>query len=160
MIIGDCPRGSPLFYKKVRILWIFVLSSRGIPAVSAMKKLMWRRQNESSDFIADVLCRTGTGQQGMSFTRLMENAGSACARAVRERFASLEQSRGLICVLCGKGKNGGDGFSYRTQARTRRLQCCRCRGVRRAYRRGLYTHARKRRSKQGSSRVLLGRGKR
>ena len=48
--------------------------------------------------------------RGMSFTRLMENAGSACARAVRERFASLEQSRGLICVLCGKGKNGGDGF--------------------------------------------------
>ena len=46
----------------------------------------------------------------MSFTRLMENAGSACARAVRERFASLEQSRGLMCVLCGKGKNGGDGF--------------------------------------------------
>ena len=32
--------------------------------------------------------------RGMSFTRLMENAGSACARAVRERFASLEQSRG------------------------------------------------------------------
>lgn len=48
--------------------------------------------------------------RGMSFTRLMENAGSACARAVRERFASLEQSRGLVCVLCGKGKNGGDGF--------------------------------------------------
>jgi len=48
--------------------------------------------------------------RGMSFTRLMENAGSACARAVRERFASLEQSRGLVCVLCGNGKNGGDGF--------------------------------------------------
>ena len=48
--------------------------------------------------------------RGMSFTRLMENAGSACAREIRERFASLEQSRGLVCVLCGKGKNGGDGF--------------------------------------------------
>ena len=48
--------------------------------------------------------------RGMSFTRLMENAGSACAKEIRERFASLEQSRGLVCVLCGKGKNGGDGF--------------------------------------------------
>lgn len=28
--------------------------------------------------------------RGMSFTRLMENAGSACAREIRERFASLE----------------------------------------------------------------------
>lgn len=49
-------------------------------------------------------------ERGMSFTRLMENAGSACARVIRERFSSLENSGKSICIVCGKGKNGGDGF--------------------------------------------------
>ncbi len=48
--------------------------------------------------------------RGLSFTRLMENAGSACARVIRERFSALENSGKIICVVCGKGKNGGDGF--------------------------------------------------
>jgi NAD(P)H-hydrate epimerase len=37
---------------------------------------------------------------------LMENAGSAVARVVRQRFPRAER----IVVLCGKGNNGGDGF--------------------------------------------------
>ena len=42
------------------ICFIFARNTRS----ERYEKLMWRRQNESSDFIADVLCRTGTGQQG------------------------------------------------------------------------------------------------
>lgn len=47
--------------------------------------------------------------EGISFTRLMENAGAACARAIIKRFADDEEKKN-VCVVCGKGKNGGDGF--------------------------------------------------
>ena len=47
---------------------------------------------------------------GMTELRLMENAGVACAKVIRREFA-LEENKGkLVAVLCGKGKNGGDGF--------------------------------------------------
>lgn len=45
-------------------------------------------------------------EEGITFTRLMENAGSACARAIMNRYKSDKK----VCVLCGTGKNGGDGF--------------------------------------------------
>lgn len=47
-------------------------------------------------------------KSGISYLRLMENAGAACAKMVRLRFDSTEKRR--VIVLCGKGKNGGDGF--------------------------------------------------
>lgn len=37
---------------------------------------------------------------------LMENAGAAVAREIRDRFPGARR----IVVLCGKGNNGGDGF--------------------------------------------------
>lgn len=43
---------------------------------------------------------------GMEFLRLMENAGAACAKRV-EKFVKKESS---VVIVCGKGKNGGDGF--------------------------------------------------
>lgn len=43
---------------------------------------------------------------GISYKRLMENAGAAVAEIISERCA-LE--RGIV-VLCGNGNNGGDGF--------------------------------------------------
>lgn len=46
-------------------------------------------------------------QAGMKHIRLMENAGTAAARMVRERYGA--QGR-RIAVLCGRGNNGGDGF--------------------------------------------------
>lgn len=46
---------------------------------------------------------------GISFTRLMENAGAACARAIKQRCESMKCGK-KICVICGNGKNGGDGF--------------------------------------------------
>lgn len=38
---------------------------------------------------------------------LMENAGAAVARAIRERVGAARR----LAVLCGKGNNGGDGFA-------------------------------------------------
>lgn len=47
-------------------------------------------------------------KSGISYLRLMENAGAACAKAIRMRFDHTDKRR--VIVLCGKGKNGGDGF--------------------------------------------------
>ena len=47
---------------------------------------------------------------GITELRLMENAGVACAKVIRKRFR-LEENKGrAVTILCGKGKNGGDGF--------------------------------------------------
>ena len=46
-------------------------------------------------------------ETGISYLRLMENAGSAAVRFLLKRTA-LAGKR--ITVLCGKGNNGGDGF--------------------------------------------------
>ncbi len=44
---------------------------------------------------------------GITQERLMENAGTVVAKAIRERF----ELDGLkVLVVCGKGNNGGDGF--------------------------------------------------
>jgi len=43
---------------------------------------------------------------GVPLLTLMENAGSAVARFVLHEF----EHAGHICVVCGKGNNGGDGF--------------------------------------------------
>ncbi len=43
---------------------------------------------------------------GMEFLRLMENAGAACAKRI-EKYLKPDFT---TVVVCGKGKNGGDGF--------------------------------------------------
>lgn len=43
---------------------------------------------------------------GMAYLRLMENAGSACYTEMKKRVGTDRK----VVVLCGKGKNGGDGF--------------------------------------------------
>lgn len=47
-------------------------------------------------------------KNGISFLRLMENAGAACAKVIRSKFDRTDKR--TVVVLCGKGKNGGDGF--------------------------------------------------
>ena len=47
-------------------------------------------------------------ESGISYLRLMENAGSACAKVIRNRFDKTDLRN--VTVICGKGKNGGDGF--------------------------------------------------
>ncbi len=44
---------------------------------------------------------------GITEDRLMENAGSAVAKVIRDRY---ETENKKILILCGKGNNGGDGF--------------------------------------------------
>jgi len=39
---------------------------------------------------------------------LMENAGRSCAELIREKLAGVERAK--VCVFCGTGNNGGDGY--------------------------------------------------
>jgi ADP-dependent NAD(P)H-hydrate dehydratase / NAD(P)H-hydrate epimerase len=52
--------------------------------------------------------RLTTERYGISGAELMENAGTAIAEFLREKFADLAIRKTL--VLCGKGNNGGDGL--------------------------------------------------
>lgn len=45
---------------------------------------------------------------GMSYITMMENAGKACFNTLIKAVAKDEKPS--VCILCGKGKNGGDGF--------------------------------------------------
>lgn len=49
-------------------------------------------------------------KRGISFPRLMENAGQACAKIIKNHFCISKENPKKILILCGKGKNGGDGF--------------------------------------------------
>ena len=44
--------------------------------------------------------------EGLSYYLMMENAGRGCAG----RIAALADKKAPVVILCGKGKNGGDGF--------------------------------------------------
>ncbi len=46
--------------------------------------------------------------KGTSYIQMMENAGFACFKRLVK--AVIKNNKYRICVLCGKGKNGGDGF--------------------------------------------------
>lgn len=39
---------------------------------------------------------------------LMENAGRSCAELIAEKMSKID--RPLVCIFCGTGNNGGDGF--------------------------------------------------
>ncbi|MCM1363578.1 MAG: NAD(P)H-hydrate dehydratase [Faecalibacterium sp.] len=51
-----------------------------------------------------------TAKYGLSYQRMMENAGAACARNIRNVIESDNVRRRNVVVVCGKGNNGGDGF--------------------------------------------------
>ena len=39
---------------------------------------------------------------------MMENAGRSCAELIKQKLAGI--NNGSICIFCGTGNNGGDGF--------------------------------------------------
>ncbi len=49
-------------------------------------------------------------KRGISFPQLMENAGTACAKIIKKHFCISKENPRNILIICGKGKNGGDGF--------------------------------------------------
>lgn len=51
-----------------------------------------------------------TAKFGMTYQRMMENAGAACARNIRNEVEKEGTVGRNVAVVCGKGNNGGDGF--------------------------------------------------
>ncbi len=47
-------------------------------------------------------------QIGVPGAVLMENAGRSCAELAREKLAGVEDPK--VCIFCGTGNNGGDGY--------------------------------------------------
>ncbi len=62
---------------------------------------------------------------GLSYKIMMENAGTACARNIRNE---IEKENGFtaknIAVVCGKGNNGGDGFVIARKLRESGYNVC------------------------------------
>jgi len=45
---------------------------------------------------------------GVTGVVLMENAGRSCAELIREKLAGISNPK--VCIFCGTGNNGGDGY--------------------------------------------------
>jgi len=45
---------------------------------------------------------------GITGVVLMENAGRSCAELIKEKLAGASEPK--VCILCGTGNNGGDGY--------------------------------------------------
>ncbi len=56
------------------------------------------------------MAEAAANANGTSYLRLMENAGAACSKAIRDEYGITPDSRRIITVVCGSGNNGGDGF--------------------------------------------------
>lgn len=47
---------------------------------------------------------------GLSYVQMMENAGNACAEKIHSTIVGINGTPKTVAVLCGAGKNGGDGY--------------------------------------------------
>jgi len=47
-------------------------------------------------------------EMGVPGVVLMENAGRSCAELVKEKLRGIERPK--VCIFCGTGNNGGDGY--------------------------------------------------
>ena len=90
--------GSP---EQADDMTVIVMRFSGHSAGEARVKVLTAAQMREAD-------RLTTERYGIPSIELMENAGTAIAEFLREKFADIASRK--ILVLCGKGNNGGDGL--------------------------------------------------
>ncbi|MHC4130914.1 MAG: NAD(P)H-hydrate epimerase [Planctomycetota bacterium] len=64
-------------------------------------RVMTREEVRGFDFWA-------INELGIPGVVLMENAGRSCAELIKEKLTAVPGAK--ICIFCGKGNNGGDGY--------------------------------------------------
>lgn len=57
-----------------------------------------------------LLAEQSAAENGIGFGRLMENAGSACAKWTLQAYDLAASPGTRVGIVCGKGNNGGDGL--------------------------------------------------
>jgi NAD(P)H-hydrate epimerase len=67
------------------------------------KKFRIMTRDEVRDFDAWAI-----NDLGIPGAVLMENAGRSCAELIKEELAAISEPK--VCIFCGKGNNGGDGY--------------------------------------------------
>ncbi len=90
--------GSP---EQADDMTVIVMRFSGSFRGEARMKLLTAAQMREAD-------RLTTERYGIPSIELMENAGTAIAEFLREKFPDIRGRK--ILVLCGKGNNGGDGL--------------------------------------------------
>ncbi len=65
----------------------------------------WRTMSRDEVRAVDAWAINEIGVPGVV---LMENAGRSCAQLLREKLAGAASPR--VCIFCGAGNNGGDGY--------------------------------------------------
>lgn len=70
-----------------------------------MSSKEWRTMSREQVRAVD---RWAIEQVGVPGVVLMENAGRSCAGLVREKLQGVAEPR--VCIFCGTGNNGGDGY--------------------------------------------------
>jgi NAD(P)H-hydrate epimerase len=70
---------------------------------SPNKKSLIMSRNEVRAFDAWAI-----NELGIAGVVLMENAGRSCAELVKQELAGIDRPK--VCIFCGTGNNGGDGF--------------------------------------------------
>ena len=71
--------------------------------------LPWKGETRALDYITPEKMRElemSASGYGMGAKQLMENSGRAVAEIVLARYGAARR----VCVICGGGNNGGDGF--------------------------------------------------
>ena len=82
--------------KKMKRRWIYCdnLFTREVQTVRVVTTAEMKQIEKRAD------------ETGVSYRQMMENAGTAAYKVIREKYPNLEK----MVVIAGKGNNGGDGF--------------------------------------------------
>jgi NAD(P)H-hydrate epimerase len=103
VIIICLPRRSCRIAKTGVNLWLKILPFTIMEKYSPNKETLVMSRDQVRSFDAWAI-----NELGIAGVVLMENAGRSCAELVKQELAGIDRPK--VCIFCGTGNNGGDGF--------------------------------------------------